>query len=100
MLRLTIIDTMITKRLAKMEKDNNLSPGGIEGYLLNFGSDKETLETRMRADLTWLALVSKLFKDKNKVTEQEIDNVIADTESNKTIGGGVRRYYFVKDLVS
>ncbi|MCP4392905.1 MAG: hypothetical protein GY804_01340 [Alphaproteobacteria bacterium] len=73
----------IGKAIAFIEKQNNISKGGLKKKVENLGLGIETLEDQVRPEVAWMALVSKKLSSKINVSAEEVEEIVAKLEANK-----------------
>jgi putative acetyltransferase len=81
-----------------MYVDPSMRRGGIGRLMLRFGEDEcRRLKVR-RLELSTSELQPAALKLYRNAGYRLVREAIAERASNKTLGGGIRRYYFEKIL--
>jgi putative acetyltransferase len=84
--------------LRRMYVDPSMRRGGIGRLMLRFGEDEcRRLKVR-RLELSTSELQPAALKLYRNAGYRLVREAIAERASNKTLGGGIRRYYFEKIL--
>ena len=73
----------IDKTLDRIERDNKLPKGGLDGFLNRRGVHKNVLIGQVEADIAWSKVVRRRVRRNVKIGEDEIDEVLAEIEANK-----------------
>lgn len=73
----------IDDALARIEKQNNLPPGGMEKVLERDGVKISVVRSKVEADIAWGKVVSSRFRNTIRVSEEEVDEILAQMEANK-----------------
>lgn len=68
---------------ADMEKRNKLPKGGLIDFLRSNGVDHLVLLDQIEASLAWGSAVNRTFRSQITVSEEEIDEVIAEIQAGK-----------------
>lgn len=85
--------------LRRMYVDPQQRRQGIARRMLQFAEDQSLADGAKQFYLSTSELQEAALAFYTNAGYQLIREEIADAPSNKTIGGGIRRYYFVKPLV-
>lgn len=72
--------------------------GGIGSLMLRFAEDECRRRTKQKIELSTSELQPAAIALYQKAGYRLLGEVVAETSSNKTVGGGIRRYYFEKLL--
>jgi len=70
--------------LRRLEAQNHLAPGKLPEYLANNGINPSTLESQIRAALTWAKVVRRRAGSFANVTPDEINEALARISENMT----------------
>lgn len=73
----------IDSTLARIEKQNNLPPGGLGQFLARQGVPKPVLVERIEAEIAWAKIVSKSLRSGITIGEEEVDEVLARIRANQ-----------------
>jgi ribosomal protein S18 acetylase RimI-like enzyme len=84
--------------LRRMYVDPDLRRRGIAREMLNFAERECRRRNRPRLDLSTSELQSEALALYRGAGYQQVREEIAVVASNKTLGGGIRRYHFTKRL--
>jgi len=78
-----VSDDEIAGQLRRLEEINRLSDGQIVSMIARNGIDRTALDNRIRADIAWSKLIAARFGRRFRVTNEEIDEVVAEIQGNK-----------------
>ncbi|MBS9718415.1 GNAT family N-acetyltransferase [Pseudohalocynthiibacter aestuariivivens] len=84
--------------LRRMYVDPQARRLGIAQKMLSFAEDECRRRDRPNMDLSTSELQGDALRFYQKCGYQLVREEIADTASNKTLGGGIRRFHFTKKL--
>ncbi|WP_409363509.1 GNAT family N-acetyltransferase [Bradyrhizobium liaoningense] len=84
--------------LRRMYVDPDARRRGIARRMLDFAEQECRRRSRFRMDLSTSALQREALALYRSSGYELVREEIADTASNKTLGGGIRRYHFTKAL--
>jgi putative acetyltransferase len=84
--------------LRRMYVDLAARRGGIARQMLQFAEDECRRRNIARLELSTSELQSAALAFYRRAGYRMIREEIVETASNKTLGGGIRRYYFEKVL--
>ncbi len=82
-LKIPVDKKEIDDALARIEKQNNLPPGGMEKVLERDGVKISIVRSKMEADIAWGKVVSGRFRNTTRISEEEIDEILTQMEANK-----------------
>ncbi|MBM3601072.1 MAG: peptidyl-prolyl cis-trans isomerase [Alphaproteobacteria bacterium] len=82
-LKIPVSETEIKGALATIEQQNRLPPGGIETLFERTGIDRASLVDQIRATIAWNKLIRLRGGPAVQISEDEIDEAIADATANK-----------------
>lgn len=82
-LKIPIDKKDIDDALARIEKQNNLPPGGMEQVLARDGVKVSIVRSKVEADIAWGKVVSSRFRNTIRISEEEIDEILTQMEANK-----------------
>jgi len=74
----------IDKALETIEEQNKMPKGGLKDFLLNIGIDRSVLVEQIEAEIAWAKVVRRKGRDTIKIGEEEIDEVLAEIEANRS----------------
>jgi len=80
---ITIGQRAIDKAIAGLEQRNGMPPGGLDTFLQNAQIDKQTIVNQVKSSLAWARVVRRKFRQRIKVSDDEITETIARMEANK-----------------
>jgi peptidyl-prolyl cis-trans isomerase SurA len=69
----------VTKVLAGMAKNNNMSPEQLGGALGQMGVNVKTLRDRIRAQVVWQDIVRKKFRRDVSIAETDVDKALGNS---------------------
>jgi peptidyl-prolyl cis-trans isomerase SurA len=88
----------IDAALSRLEKQNNLPPGGLDQYLQNLGIPKASLVDQITAALTWNKLIEMRLAQDVSVSDQEVNDAIKEAkESENTPQNNVVEIFLAVD---
>jgi peptidyl-prolyl cis-trans isomerase SurA len=79
-LNVRVTDEELAQAFRGIEAQNNLPPGGLEGYLAQRGLPKEAVEEQIRATIAWGKLVRRRYAQTATVSEEEITEAMTRLE--------------------
>lgn len=79
--KIEIPDAEVEKTLQAMAKDNNMSYAQFLGILSSNGIPKQTLVTRVRAQLAWIKYIRQQYAPIVHVTDSEVDKKLKQINS-------------------
>jgi len=82
-LDITVTKDEIERSFALIEKQNNMPPGGLGNLLSQRGIPKSAMTDRIRADLSWIRGVSKRASLFSEISDEQIDERLAEIETSK-----------------
>jgi peptidyl-prolyl cis-trans isomerase SurA len=82
-LGLTVGDGEIDNAIADIAKRNNLRPALMLRQLRNAGVDPRTLRQQIKASLAWIKVVRRIAAPRVRVTEEDVDEALAEAEADK-----------------
>jgi len=74
----------IDKAFATLEEQNKMPKGGLKGFLLGIGVNRSVLAEQIEAEIAWAKVVRRKGRDTIKIGEEEIDEVLAEIEANRS----------------
>lgn len=87
-----------TMELRRMYVDPDVRRRGIARRMLSFAEDECRKRNRPRMDLSTSELQREALSLYRACGYQSVREEVAMAASNKTLGGGIRRYHFTKQL--
>ncbi|PPR75415.1 MAG: Chaperone SurA, partial [Alphaproteobacteria bacterium MarineAlpha3_Bin4] len=83
--RLGIIaaEGQIEKALAHIQRQNGVKTGEFDAYLERNRIDKNALIERIKTDITWQRVIGLKFSYRIQISDDEVDEVLAEIEQNK-----------------
>ena len=81
--RITASDKAVKATLRNLEKDNKLGKGGLKDYLAKRGVEQKTIIDQIKTDQVWRRLVNVRYGSKVIITDEEIDEVMAEMKKNE-----------------
>ena len=87
-----------TMELRRMYVDPDVRRRGIARRMLDFAEEECRRRSRPRLDLSTSELQREALALYQNSGYELVREEVAVTASNKTLGGGIRRYYFTKAL--
>jgi len=81
--KLSVTESEIQKAIRRLEKMNNVKEGELDSLLSRRNIEKKTLTRQIEAEMLWGRLVGSSFSRSVQVSDEEIDEVLAEIERNK-----------------
>ncbi|MDP4796886.1 MAG: peptidylprolyl isomerase, partial [Rhodospirillales bacterium] len=81
-LNITVPDEDIKKAIDDLERQNKIPSGQMDQMLLSHGVDPESLKQQLVAELSWIGVISTLFRNVATVSDQEVEDVITKMKEN------------------
>lgn len=78
----TVPESAIDSRVEQLAAQNNMSRPEFEQVLLRSGILPETLRAQIRAEVAWATLVQRKFQPNVVVSDEEVDEVLAELQAN------------------
>lgn len=78
----SVPEDAVNSRLEELAAQNSMSRAEFEQALLSSGILPDTLTDQIRAELAWTLLVRRKFQPSMVVTDEEIDEILAQLEAN------------------
>jgi peptidyl-prolyl cis-trans isomerase SurA len=82
-LGISVSDDELNKALASLEEKNGLPPGGLDAFLESRRIDRTILSEKLEAQIAWLKVVRRRLGRKVTVSDEEIDERIAQMEAQR-----------------
>lgn len=82
-LKIPVKESEIENALRNMEKRNGLDKGKLKTFLANSGINLSTLSNKIEADIGWGKIINRRFGAFIQISEEEIDENLADIKNNK-----------------
>lgn len=73
----------VESALRRLEKGNGLDKGGLDKILASRNIRKSSLTTQIESEIAWGKLVQGRFGVLSQISDEEIDEVLSEIESNK-----------------
>jgi peptidyl-prolyl cis-trans isomerase SurA len=81
-LNVKVGDDEVGEALRRIEQQNNLAAGGLDGFLGQRGLSKSTIVDQLTATLAWGKLVRRRYGQSIVVTDDEINEALAKLKEN------------------
>ena len=81
-LNVTVPKSDVDAALSRLEKQNNLPPGGLDKYLQSLGIAKSSLVDQLTAALTWNKVIDARLAQDIYVSDQEVNDAIKEAKDN------------------
>ena len=78
----SVPDSAVNARVDELAAQNNMQRADFEDALLRSGILPETLMEQIRAELAWTLLVQRKFQPSVAITDEEIDETLAELKAN------------------
>jgi peptidyl-prolyl cis-trans isomerase SurA len=75
-LNVTVAERDIADEVARIEQQNRLAAGGLDGYLRDRGIDKATMLEQLRALIAWQKLLQRRMAQSISISPEEIDEAM------------------------
>ena len=82
-LEIPINESEIERALQRLERVNGLEKGSLDKFLSSRRIDKSTLIDQIESQIGWRKLISGRFARTIQISDEEIDEVLAEIEKNK-----------------
>ncbi len=82
-LKITIPYNEVEDTVRRLEKSNNLGKGGLEALLGQRKIEQKTLINQIKANLVWRKLINIRFGPTVNISDEEIDEVMAEMKKNE-----------------
>ncbi|MED5395209.1 MAG: peptidylprolyl isomerase [Pseudomonadota bacterium] len=82
-LKITVAEGQIEKALAHIQRQNGVKTGEFDAYLKRNRIDKNALIEQIKTDLTWQRVIGLQFSYRIQISDDEVDEVLAEIEQNK-----------------
>ena len=82
-LNLRVTDDEIAQALEKIERQNNMPKGGLDGFLAKSGIDKATLINQVEPQIAWGKVVGRRLRPQVQVTPEDVDDAMARIKESK-----------------
>lgn len=82
-LNIRVTDVEIEQALEKIERQNNMSKGGLDTFFAKTGIDKSTLINQVEPQIAWAKVVGRRLRSQVQVTPEEIDDALARIKASK-----------------
>ncbi len=82
-LKITVGDNQVQATVRRFEKSSNLGKGELEVFLAGRRIEPKTLTNQIKADLVWSKLINIRFGPTISITDEEIDEVMAEMKKNE-----------------
>jgi peptidyl-prolyl cis-trans isomerase SurA len=69
-------DDEINNALAQIEKQNNMQPGQLNGFLKSHGVDRNALISQVTASIVWAKLVRRKAAETTEISDDEVDDAM------------------------
>ena len=81
--RITANDKAVQATLRVLEKDNKLGKGGLKDFLAKRGVEQKTMIDQIKTVQVWRRLINIRYVSKVIITDEEIDEVMAEMKKNE-----------------
>jgi peptidyl-prolyl cis-trans isomerase SurA len=81
-LNVKVGDDEVKEALRRIEQQNNLQAGGLDGFLAQRGLSKGTIVDQLTATLAWGKLVRRRYGQSIVVTDDEVNEALAKLKEN------------------
>lgn len=81
--KITVDDAEVEKALENLAKDNKMSLDAMVKMLKSNGISKQTMLTRLRAQMAWGRYIRAMYAPLVHITDQEVDKVLSETKDVK-----------------
>jgi peptidyl-prolyl cis-trans isomerase SurA len=81
-LNVKVGDDEVREALTRIERQNNLKPGGLDAYLRERGIERSTLVEQLKATLAWGKLVRRKLATVS-LSEEEVDETLTRMKENE-----------------
>lgn len=81
--RITATDEEIQQGIQRIERQNNMPPGGFFSWLDQNGIDRATATEQIKVNIVWSKVMRRKYGRTVRVSDEEIDEVLAQREASK-----------------
>ena len=81
-LKVTISQADIDEALGRIAKQNNMQPDQLDGFMAKLGVSRQVLVDQLTASLTWSRLIRRRLAQSVTVSDEEVDDAIAQLKAN------------------
>lgn len=81
-LELAVTDRDIDTALVRLARQNNVEPGQLDAFLARSNVNKDALVSQLEPDIAWGKVISKVIRPTIQISEEEVDDTIADIQAN------------------
>lgn len=82
-LKISVRDNLVQAAVRRLEKSSNLGKGELKVFLAERRIEHRTLTKQIEADLVWRKLINIRFGPTVIITDEEIDEVMAEMKKNE-----------------
>ncbi len=75
-LNVKVRDGDVEKALRRLEKNNKMQPGALNGFLRSRGISEATLRRKLESDIAWSRTVSRRLRRESRISEDAVDDEI------------------------
>ena len=80
-LNIRITGKEIRDALKRLERRNNLPPGGLGRFLSQFGLDRSAVVEQIESEIAWIKIIRATLLPRIKITEEEVEERLAEIKS-------------------
>jgi peptidyl-prolyl cis-trans isomerase SurA len=77
-LNIVVTEEELGSARAQLERQNNLRPGTLSDYLSSQGLSEGTLNTQVRAEISWGKVVRRRLLPRVSISDEEVDDVVKE----------------------
>jgi peptidyl-prolyl cis-trans isomerase SurA len=81
-LNVTVSDEEIKEGIQRLERQNNMPPGGLDAYLTQAGISRASLIDQLTASIAWGKLVRARFAQDVIISDEEVNEAMARLKEN------------------
>ena len=82
-LNIRVTEGEMRRAIASIEKQNNVPPGGLDMFLAARGIQRFTMESQIRASISWQKLVRRRLRPRVEIGDDEVDEALARFKANQ-----------------
>ena len=77
-------DTELAENIGRLERQNNMAPGGFYAWLDQNGIQRNTALDQIRSNVVWTKLIRRRYGRTISVTEEEIDEAVQNRVASRS----------------
>ena len=82
-LGIAVTESEIEQGIVRLERENQMPPGGITLFMTRIGVSRDTLDSQLRAALAWAKVLNRRVRGAVDVGSEEVDEVMAQIRASQ-----------------